>query len=294
MMRALDENRFIILKKSILEKLAVFLLVILFIIFMIIFFFFIGIILVKGQQALSFSFLTDSPSDGMSSGGIFPAIIGTMMLALFSAVFCVPFGVISGIYLSEYSKQGKFTYYTKLAIKNLAGVPSVVYGLFGMALFLHVLGLKKSILAAGLTLGILTLPIVIISTVDAISSVPFSLRQASLGLGANKWQTIYKVVFPTAVPGVLTGCLLAITRAIGETAPLLFTGVVYYSSSPQYSVDSQFMSLSFHIFALVTQHPDINKVTPIAFGAAFILLIMVFILSLITVYIRYRYSRKKS
>lgn len=282
-----------LLYKKLIEKIAVGIMCFIFLLFAFIFIFFIGIILWKGKEALSFNFMTQIPSNGMTGGGILPAIIGTIMVAFVSTLFSIPFGVISGIYLSEYLKQGRLSRYIQLIIKNLAGVPSVVYGLFGTALFLNTFHLKKSVLAAGLTLGILTLPIVIISTMESIKAVPFSLRQASLGLGGNQWQTISKVVVPMGFPGILTGCLLAITRAVGETAPLIFTGVAYYIAAPRYAFDSQFMSLSFHIFSLTVQHPELKKVMPIAYGAAFILLGLVFILSLFTVFIRYKYQRKK-
>lgn len=291
----IDSNDFWYFKKKLLRER--FLLMLLFLIFTLclgIILFFIGFIIVKGLPKLSWHFLLDAPKRGMTEGGIFPAIMGTVLVTLCSSVVSIPIGVISGIYITEYVKNKKLARWISLAVKNLAGVPSVVYGLFGVALFLNTFAMHKSVLVAGLTLGILTLPIVISSTLEAIRYTPSNLRNVSYALGANRWQTIFHIIIPSAFPGILTGGIMAFTRAIGETAPILFVGVAYYIAFPSYDISSQFMSLSFHIFALVTQNSQVDKAIPLAYATSFVLMAIVFILNIITIYIRSKvYKRKK-
>ena len=210
-------------------------------------------IVVRGAPAISWEFLTDVPRKQMKEGGIFPAIVGTLALTLGTAAFALPIGVAAGIYLSEYAPRGRSTRMIRLAISNMAGVPSIVYGLFGLALFVILLDLGKSILAGALTLACLTLPVIITATEEALRQIPSDLRQASLALGATRWRTIYRIVLPAAAPGIVTGSILGLSRAAGETAPILFTAAVYYKRQMPDSVFADVMVLPYHIFILATQ-----------------------------------------
>ncbi|MBW6469160.1 MAG: phosphate ABC transporter permease PstA [Coriobacteriia bacterium] len=210
-------------------------------------------IVVRGAPAISWEFLTDVPRKQMKEGGILPAIVGTLALTLGTAAFALPIGVAAGIYLSEYAPRGRSTRLIRLAISNMAGVPSIVYGLFGLALFVILLDLGKSILAGALTLACLTLPVIITATEEALRQIPSDLRQASLALGATRWRTIYRIVLPAAAPGIVTGSILGLSRAAGETAPILFTAAVYYKRQMPDSVFADVMVLPYHIFILATQ-----------------------------------------
>ena len=206
-----------------------------------------GYIIYKGVPAISWEFLTEVPKRGMRAGGIFPAIVGTIYLTLGTIAVSVPFGIFTGVYLVEYAKDNVLTRLINLTIINLAGIPSIIYGLFGMALFVIYFKLGVSILSGSLTLGIMCLPVIITATREALLAVPNSLREASLALGATKWETISKVVIPAAVPGISTGVILSISRAAGETAPILFTAAAFYLPFLPQSIFDQVMALPYHL-----------------------------------------------
>lgn len=250
-------------------------------------------IIIRGTKVINWQFLTQVPSQGMTSGGIFPAILGTFYLTLCAICFSLPLGVTAAIYLTEYAKDGKLVRVIRIGINNLAGVPSIVFGLFGLAVFVKYLGFGVSILSGGLTLGILILPVIIRASEEAILAVPTSLREASLALGATKWQTIYRVVLPNALPGILTGAILGIGRAAGETAPILFTAVTFYSAKLPTSIFSEVQALPYHIYALMTEgtHPELQ--VPIAYGTALVLLFLVLGIDLVAIIIRKRARRRK-
>jgi phosphate transport system permease protein len=257
---------------------------------------FLGIILFdifsKGVSVLSWKFLTQPPKQGMTEGGIFPAILGTFSVSLITVVFAVPLGMFAAIYLHEYARPGRLTRMIRLAIRNLSGVPSIVYGLFGVVLFVQTLHLGTSILSAGLTLGLLTLPWTITACEEALKTVPKSYREGALALGATKWYAIRTNVLPYAVPGMLTGVILGLARAAGETAPILFTGAAFFLPQLPQSVFDQFMALPYHLYILSTQHHAIDKVRPIAYGTATVLLGLILVLSFSAVWVRYRYRQR--
>ena len=206
----------------------------------------------------------------MTSGGIFPAIIGTSFVTILTAIFAIPLGIASAIYLNEYAQDNLMTQLIKSSIRNLAGVPSIVYGLFGVALFVQALQMGTSLLASGLTLGLLSLPYIITTSEEALKTVPSGIKEASVALGATKWETIYKVNLPFAAPGIVTGIILSLSRAAGETAPILFTGVFFYQRYLPVSIFDEFMALPYHLFILSTQHHDIEAVQPLAYGTALV------------------------
>lgn len=243
-------------------------------------------ILVQGGSAISWEFITDFPHDGMRAGGILPAIIGTMYLTIGTAIFSVPLGIAAAIYLSEYAKDNKWTRLIRLAIINLAGIPSVVYGLFGLGLFVLFLQFGTSILAASLTLSIMTLPVIISTAEEALRSVPQAFRTVSISLGATRWQTIRKIVLKEALPGILTGVILGLERAAGETAPILFTGAAFFLPRlPQSPFDAT-MALPYHLFVISTQVPEMP--IQIQYGTALVLLVFVLTMNLIATVIRSR------
>ncbi len=246
----------------------------------------------KGIGVISWEFLTQMPRAGMKEGGIFPAIVGTFYVTVLAALLAVPLGVATAIYLNEYAVQGKITRLIRIALRNLAGVPSIVFGLFGVALFVQRFGFRASLLAAGMTLGLLTLPVTVTAAEEALKTVPRSFREGGLALGASKWQMIRTLVLPPAVPGMLTGVILGLARAAGETAPILFTGAAFFLPFLPNSPFSQFMALPYHLFIMATQHHDITGVRPIAYGTAFVLLALVFLLNLGAVVIRYRFRKR--
>lgn len=246
----------------------------------------------NGFSVLSWEFLTQSPRDGMTAGGILPAIVGTFLVSLITIVFAVPLGMFSAIYLNEYARQGKLVRLIRLSIRNLSGVPSVVYGLFGVALFVRLFHFGASILSSGMTLGLLTLPWTITASEEALKTVPKSFRDGALALGATKWQAIRTNVLPYAVPGMLTGAILGLARAAGETAPILFTGAAFSIPSLPKSLFDQFMALPYHLYILATQHQDIQKVRPIAYGTALVLIALILCLNVVAITIRYRYRKK--
>lgn len=250
-----------------------------------------GIIVAKGVSAISFEFLFEMPRNGMTAGGIFPAILGTLYLVLGAVMFAVPLGVLSAIYLVEYSRESRVSRLIKLAIVNLAGVPSVVYGLFGLGIFVVFLGFGASILSGSLTLGIMILPVIITASREALESVPRSFRVVSLSLGASKWQTIRHSVLPHAIPGILTGTILGLGRAAGETAPILFTVAAFYLPTLPHSLFDQAMALPYHLYVISTQVPGITE--SVRFGTAMVLLMLVLFLNLAAIILRYRFRKRK-
>jgi len=247
----------------------------------------------KGGGAISWEFLSQAPRKGMTEGGIFPAIVGTFFVTLITAVLAVPLGMCAAIYLNEYARQSRLTRLIRLSIRNLSGVPSIVYGLFGVILFVNVLHLGTSILSAGLTLGLMTLPWTITASEEALKTVPNSYREGALALGATKWQTIRTNVLPYAVSGMLTGTVLGLARAAGETAPILFTGAAFYLPFLPKSLGDQFMALPYHLYIMATQHHAIQQVRPIAYGTALVLIGLVLGMNMTAVVLRYRLRRKQ-
>jgi phosphate transport system permease protein len=252
------------------------------------------VILLNGAKVISISFLTEFPKDGMTKGGIFPAIIGTFLLALGAIIFALPLGVMAAIYLREYAKSVRLIRIIRVGVNNLAGVPSVVFGLFGLAVFVKFFQFGVSMLSGLLTLGILILPIIIRSTEEAIAAVPDSFREASYGLGASKWHTVRHVVLPVALPGILTGSILGIGRAAGETAPILFTAATFYTRKLPSTVFDEVMALPYHIYALMTEGTKPEFQVPVAYGTALVLLLLVLSINLIAIIIRYRARKAKT
>jgi len=246
----------------------------------------------RGWRAINWTFLTQPPMDSMTKGGILPCIVGTLCLSLGAILVALPIGVASAIYLNEYARPGRLLRAIRIGINNLAGVPSVVFGLFGLAFFVVWLKMGVSILAGSLTLGVLTLPVIIGSSEEALRSVPDTYREASLGLGATKWQTIYKVVLPAALPGILTGAILGISRAAGETAPIMFTAAVFYTPSLPTSVFDEIMALPYHIYVLATAGTEIEATRHLQYGTSLVLIVLVFGLNLIAIIYRARLQRR--
>jgi len=243
-------------------------------------------IFVQGSPAISWEFLSAVPRSGMREGGILPAIIGTFYLTLGTAIFSVPLGIAAAIYLSEYAADNSWTRLIRLAIINLAGIPSVVYGLFGLGLFVLFLNFGTSILAASLTLSIMTLPVIISTAEEALRAVPQAFRTVSVSLGATRWQTIRRIVLPQALPGILTGVILGLERAAGETAPILFTGAAFFLPRLPGSVFDATMALPYHLFVISTQVPEMP--IQIQYGTALVLLVFVLSMNLIATVIRSR------
>ncbi|OQY42835.1 MAG: phosphate ABC transporter, permease protein PstA [Desulfobacteraceae bacterium 4572_87] len=247
----------------------------------------------KGWRAINWTFLTQPPVDSMTRGGILPCIVGTLCLSVGAIAVALPIGVASAIYLNEYARTGRIVRIIRLGINNLAGVPSVVFGLFGLAFFVVYLDMGVSILAGSLTLGAMTLPVIIGSTEEALRAVPDTYREASLGLGATKWQTIYRVVLPAAMPGILTGAILGISRAAGETAPIMFTAAVFYTPSLPTSILDEIMALPYHIYVLATAGTDIEATRPLQYGTALVLIVLVLGLNLVAIIYRSRLRKKR-
>lgn len=247
----------------------------------------------KGVGTINWEFLSQAPRRGMTEGGIFPAIIGTFLVTIITAILAVPLGMFAAIYLNEYAKQTRLTRIIRLSIRNLSGVPSIVYGLFGVILFVNVLKFGTSILSSGLTLGLLTLPWTITASEEALKTIPNSYREGSLALGARKWQAIRTNVLPYAMPGMLTGTVLGLARAAGETAPIMFTGAAFYLPFLPQSLSDQFMALPYHLYVMATQHHAIAQVRPIAYGTALVLLLLILLMNMSVVIIRYRMRRVK-
>ncbi|PKH66502.1 phosphate ABC transporter, permease protein PstA [Flavobacterium sp. ALD4] len=249
-------------------------------------------IVTKGIGVISWEFISAMPKNGMTEGGIFPAIVGTLCLVLASMIFAFPVGVLAAIYMSEYVKDGWPKKIIKQMTNNLAGVPSIVFGLFGMSLFVNKLEFGDSILAGGLTLGLLVLPVIIRTTEESLKAVDDTFRQASFGLGASKWETTSKIVFPIAFPNIITGLILSVGRVSGETAPILFTVAAYFLPKLPTSIFDQAMALPYHLYVIATSGTDIEKSRAMAYGTALILIIIVLISNLLANALRKYYGKK--
>ncbi|HEY5469171.1 MAG TPA: phosphate ABC transporter permease PstA [Bacteroidales bacterium] len=266
-----------------------------------------AITIVGGWPNLNWTFLSEFPKDGMTKGGIFPAIVGTAVMTIIMAIAAVPFGVITAIYLAEYANEKSVIAKTiRFAVKTLAVVPSIIFGLFGLGFFISFIGKnmdvllnggelrwgQPNILWASFTMALLTLPVVIVSVEEAIRTIPREMREASLALGATKWQTIRSVVLPGSVSGILTGTILAVSRGAGEVAPILFTGAAYFLSDLPHSLSDQFMSLGYHIYIMSTQSSNVDATMPIQFATTLVLLLLTFSLNAVAVILRYRIRKR--
>ena len=249
-------------------------------------------ILWKGLPSISLSFLLDSPRRSGAEGGIFPAIVGTVYLVTGAIAAALPLGIASAVYLSEYAKQGLFTRGVRFAIITLAGVPSVVFGLFGLGLFVIFLGFGASVLAGSLTLACMILPTIIVASEEALQAVPRELREASLALGATRWQTIWRSVLPYSVSGIMTGSILGIGRAAGETAPILLTAAAFFLPNLPQSPFDQVMALPYHLYILATQHPEAARVRGMQYGTALVLLVLVLGINMAAILLRGRFRKK--
>ena len=265
-------------------------------------------IIIGGKNNFTWEFLTSFPKDGMTSGGIFPAIVGTVLLVLVMSIAGIPIGTITAIYLSEYAKKSSFfTKMIRFAVNTLAGIPSIVFGLFGLGFFVQFIGVgmdkaftgagqlrwgQPNLLWASMTMALLTVPVVIVSVEEALRRVPDDLRAASLALGATKLQTIFKIVLPNSVSGILTGAILAVGRGAGEVAPILFTGAAYFLPNIPHSLSDQFMNLGYHIYIMSTQSTDVEATKGIQYATVLVLLIVTFGLNFSAVIIRYRLRKK--
>lgn len=261
----------------------------------------IGIIIFQGESRFSWEFFTSFPTNGMTEGGIFPAMIGTFMLVIVMSIAAVPFGTITALYLTEYaSENSKFAAAVRFSIRTLAVVPSIIFGLFGLGFFIQFVGTgadnllnggslkwgQPNLLWAGLTMSLLTLPVIIVSVEEALRTIPKEHREASLALGATKWETIKNIVLPGSVSGIMTGTILAISRGAGEVAPILFTGAAYYMANLPNSLSDQFMNLGYHIYIMSTQSSDVEKTMPIQFATTMVLLILTLSLNMVAILIR--------
>lgn len=247
-------------------------------------------IILKGVPAISWEFLVTSPTDGMRAGGIFPAIVGSVLLTIGTIAVSVPFGILTGIFLVEYSKDNIIRRVINLTIVNLAGIPSIIYGLFGMSLFVIFLQFGSSILSGALTLGIMCLPVIITATREALLAIPKDLREASFALGATKWETTWKIILPTALPGILTGIILSISRAAGETAPIMFTVAAFYLPFLPMSVWDQVMALPYHLYVIATQVPNMPE--NIMNGTVFVIVVLTVGFNLLGAFLRKKFSKK--
>ena len=255
-------------------------------------FWILGFIIVKGIGVISWEFLTGMPRDGMTAGGILPAIVGTLCLTLGSIVIAFPLGILSGIYISEYTRDNWLVKLIRIMTNNLSGVPSIVFGLFGMALFVNTLGFGDSIIAGSFTLALLVLPIVIRTTEEALRRIDDSYRLGSLALGATKLQTIRRVLLPMAMPNIITGLILSVGRVSGETAPILFTAVAYFLPKLPSSIFNQVMALPYHLYVIATSGTDLEATRPMAYGTALVLIAIVLVINLAANGLR-RYFNKK-
>lgn len=249
-------------------------------------------IIINGIGAISWQFITSPPTDSMTKGGIMPAILGTLYLTVGAVLIGLPLGVISAIYLTEYARQGRIIRIIRIGINCLAGVPSVVFGLFGLGFFVVYLKFGSSILAGSLTLGFLILPTIIGASEEALKSVPQTFREASLALGVSKWQTTLRIVLPAAMPGILTGSILGIGRAAGETAPIMFTAAAYFTAKLPGSIFDEVMALPYHIYVLATAGTNIEQTRPLQYGTVLVLVALVLGIDLVAIVIR-SYMRKR-
>jgi phosphate transport system permease protein len=261
-----------------------------------------GNIVWYGWRTVTWDFLTAVPREGMTAGGIFPAIYGTVALVLLMVIVLIPFGVGAAIFLHEYARpESAFTRWVRFSINNLAGVPSIVFGLFGLGFFVQFVGRgvdramgtdvvwgQPALFWAALTLALLNLPVVIVTTEEALRAVPREMREASLALGATRWQTVRNVLLPQALPGILTGAILSVSRGAGEVAPIMFTGAAYFLPYLPASPTDQFMELGYHIFVMATQSPDVDATRPLLYGTVLVLLMLTFLLNLTAILLRAR------
>jgi phosphate transport system permease protein len=268
-----------------------------------------GTIIVGGWDVLSWEFITAAPREGMTAGGIFPAIVGTALLVIIMSIAGVPVGTITAIYLSEYaSPRSILARLIRFAVNTLAGVPAIVFGLFGLGFFVQFVGggmdklmsggidmkwAQPNLLWASMTMALLTLPVVIVSVEEAIRTVPQDLRAASLALGATKWQTIWKVVLPNSITGILTGGVLAVSRGAGEVAPILFTGAAYFLPQMPGSLSDQFMELGYHVYIMSTQSTNVDATRGIQFATTLVLLVLTFLLNFSAIFLRARVRARK-
>jgi len=265
-----------------------------------------GIIVYQGRSKFSWEFISTFPTNGMTEGGIFPALIGTFILVIVMSLAAVPFGTITALYLTEYAyEDSKFAAAVRFSVRTLAVVPSIIFGLFGLGFFIQFVGAgadtvfndgelrwgQPNILWASLTMSLLTLPVIIVSVEESLKTIPRELREASLALGATKWQTIRKVILPESISGIMTGTILAVSRGAGEVAPILFTGAAYYLATLPGSLSDQFMNLGYHIYIMSTQSSDVEKTMPIQFATTLVLLILTLSLNIVAVIIRARIRR---
>ena len=246
----------------------------------------------KGLSSVSGHFISEAPKNGMTEGGILPAIVGTILLTLITTLASLPVGIACAIYLSEYAENNMNTQIIRAAIRNLAGVPSIIYGLFGLALFVQALHFGTSLLSAGLTLGLLSLPYIITTTEEALKTVPTAMREGAMALGATQFETIRDIVLPASIPGIATGVILSLSRAAGETAPILFTGAAFYVTGLSGNVFQEFMALPYHLYMLSTQHQSIATVRPLAYGTATVLILLVFMLNIVAFIIRNKFRNQ--
>ncbi len=251
-----------------------------------------GFILWNGIGVISWKFLTTAPTDGMTGGGIFPAIVGTFYLIVGSMIVAFPLGVMSAIYTTEYAGNGHVVKFIRVMTNNLSGIPSIIFGLFGMSLFVNTLGFGDSIIAGSLTLGLLALPLVIRTTEEALKAIPDSFRTGSLALGATKLQTIRRVVLPMAFPNITTGLILSVGRVSGETAPILFTVAAYFLPKLPSSIYDQVMALPYHLYVIATSGTDLEATRPIAYGTALVLIAIVLIMNLLASFLRRHFGKK--
>jgi phosphate transport system permease protein len=258
----------------------------------VILFMILGFIVYRGYSVINWHFLSSFPDQGMTKGGILPAIVGTLCLVAGSMIFAFPVGVLSGIYINEYLKDSWFKRFVRSMTDNLAGVPSIVFGLFGMSLFVNTLGFGDSIMAGSLTLGLMVLPVIIRTTEEALKSVDNSFRLGSYALGATKLKTIWNVVLPIAFPNIITGLILSISRVSGETAPILFTGATYFLGHLPHGIFEQFMALPYHLYVLTTSGTNMEETRPMAYGTALVLIAIVLFVNLLANALR-RYFGKK-
>jgi phosphate transport system permease protein len=250
-------------------------------------------IIMQGISVISWEFVTKPPTNGMTKGGIMPAIIGTFYLVIGAVAVGLPLGVASAIYLSEYARQGRLIRNIRIGINCLAGVPSVVFGLFGLGFFVVFLKFGSCILSGSLTLGFLILPTIIGASEEALKAVPQTFREASLALGVSKWKTIYKIVLPSALPGILTGSILGVGRAAGETAPIMFTAAAFFTTKLPQSIFDEVMALPYHIYVLATAGTNIEATRPIQFGTVLVLIVLVLGVDLLAIFMRSYVRRKK-
>jgi phosphate transport system permease protein len=266
-------------------------------------------VIYNGISTISWVFLTHAPEQGMTAGGIFPAIFGTVALVILMVIFGVPIGVLTAIYLQEYTRpDSKITQLIRIGVNNLAGVPSIVFGLFGLGFFVGFIGTgidkaiyhsakpiwgQPALIWAALTMALLTLPVVIVATEEALRTIPRELKEASYALGATKLQTIRRIILPQAMPGILTGGILAISRGAGDVAPIMFTGVAYYLPYLPHKLNDQFMQLGYHVYVMATQSPDVEKTKPLLYGTVLVLLVLTFLLNFVAIFIRSRMRNKR-